>query len=133
MKKILINCLILLCNLTIQSKSMQPNEIKAWLELDSLKKNIQIMITKYNNLQAELKNQTNKVLEKSIKTADELAQSDPYAALVMNYDIQRLINKVETTTLDIHAIEEKYEELKNYINKSIKELLAMRRKSLQFP
>ncbi|MGZ6255136.1 MAG: hypothetical protein ACXWL5_04065 [Candidatus Chromulinivorax sp.] len=118
---------------SLQSKTMQPNEIKAWLELDALKKNMQNMITKYSNLQADLKNQANQILEKSIQTADELAQSDPYAALVMNYDMQRLIDKVDKTSLDINAIEKKYEELKNYINKSIKELLAMRRKSLQFP
>lgn len=130
-KIIKIICLMLYS--TIQGKSMQPNEIKSWLELDSMQKNITTMMRKYQNMQAHLKDDANHMLEKSIEAADELAKSDPYAALVMHYDMQRLIKEVNQTSLDIDAINEKYEELSDYINQSIKELLALRRKSLQFP
>jgi multidrug resistance efflux pump len=94
---------------------MQPQEIKGWLELDALQKNIRTMSTKYENLQAHLKEETNLILEKSMHAAQELAQQDPYAALIMNYDMQRLIDKVDATSIDIDAINEKYKKLSNEI------------------
>lgn len=90
-------------------------------------------IIKYNNLEAELKEETNQILEQGIYAGDQLAENDPYAALVMYYDLQKLTNKTVQTHLDIKAINKKFQDLSDYITKTIKELEALRRKHLYLP
>ncbi|MBP6869441.1 hypothetical protein KBC04_00945 [Candidatus Babeliales bacterium] len=131
--KYLLYCVTLLfCTQPIASK-VSNDRIKAWLELGALRQKVDNNIKKYTNLQAELKQETNAILQQGIDEADELAQDDPYAALVMYYDLKKLQDSAVTTSLDIDAINEKFQALSDYVTKTIKELEAIRRKHLQFP
>lgn len=134
MKRIYIKYLLLcLVHTQITYTAVSTNRIKGWLELDSIKQKITNNIEKYNNLEAELKNETNAILEESIQAADELAQDDSYAALVMYRDMKQLKNKTKKSSLDIAAINKRYEQLSDYIDQTFKELVTIRRKHLQFP
>lgn len=117
----------------LQGKDAKMHELESWLTLDHLKKKLESMMTKYTNIQTELKNETNQVLVNGIQQAEQVAQKDPYAALLINYELKKLVNQVDATSLDIDAINTKYQELTAYIEQSIKELSAMRLRSLRFP
>ena len=127
---------ILVCSLffiTPLWAKVSADRIKGWLELDATQKNIENMITKYNDLDAQLKNDANELLQQSIDGADEIAESDPYAALIMYHKIKTLKDVTNDRSLEIAEINKKFKELSLYIDKQYKELHEMRRKHLQFP
>lgn len=128
-----IYSILLLCTAHVTFPKVSNERLKAWLELGDLRQKMDNNIVKYENLQAELTNETNKLLEEGIQAGDELAQSDPYAALVTYYDLQHLQKKAKKTSLDIAAINKKFQNLSDYITKTIKELEAIRRKHLYLP
>jgi hypothetical protein len=110
-----------------------PDRIKGWLQLDEIKQKMNMNIEKYRLIDAQLKNETNEILQESIYAADELAQSDPTAAYALYHDMKKLVNTTKATSLDIIAINKKFKELSDYVDQQIKELCTIRRKHLQFP
>lgn len=110
-----------------------PERLKAWLELGKLRQKMDENVKKYNNLEAELKQETNEILEQGIDAGDAMAEQDPYAALFMYYDLRKLKDTTIQKSLDIQTINKKFQDLSDYITKTIKELEAIRRKHLQFP
>lgn len=129
---ILYSFFILCLTHTIFAK-VSNERIKTWLELGALRQKMDENILKYNNLEAELKEETNQILEQGIYAGDQLAENDPYAALVMYYDLHKLTKKTVQTHLDIKAINKKFQDLSDYITKTIKELEALRSKHLHLP
>lgn len=129
----LLYSFLLVCSTHAIFSKVSNERIKAWLELGALRQKMDENIIKYNNLEAELKNETNQILEQGIDAGDQLAQDDPYAALVMYYDLRKLKNKTTKTSLDIKTINKKFQNLSDYITKTIKELEAIRRKHLYLP
>lgn len=125
--------ILLLCMTHAIFPKVSNERLNAWLQLGDLRQKMDNNIIKYDNLQAELTNETNTLLEQGIQAGDELAQKDPYAALVMYQDLQQLQKKAEKTNLDIAAINKKFQNLSDYITKTIKELEAIRRKHLYLP
>ncbi len=134
MKKYTILLFVISCinTLNVQSKT-SPDRIKGWLQLDQIKQKLQANIVKYTNIDAQLKQETNEILQESIDAADELAQHDPTAAYALYHDMEQLKNKTIATSLDVRAINKKFTELSNYVDQQIKELCTIRRKHLQFP
>jgi len=130
---LLLYSFFLVCSMQTLFTKVSNERIKAWLELGALRQKMDENIIKYNNLEAELKNETNQILEQGIDAGDQLAQEDPYAALVMYYDLRTLKNKTIKTSLDIKATNKKFQDLSDYITKTIKELEAIRRKHLYLP
>jgi hypothetical protein len=117
---------------TISSKT-SPDRIKGWLQLDEIKQKMNANIAKYTQIDAQLKQETNEILQESIDAADELAQDDPTAAYALYHDMKKLVNATIATSLDIAAINKKFKELSDYVDQQIKELCTIRRKHLQFP
>lgn len=130
MKKYLLFSLLLILPL---SAKVSPDRIKGWLELDDIQKNLQAMIQKYDQLNIELKNDANEVLQQGIDGADEIAKSDPYAALVMYHKIKTLKDTSARRSLEIAAVNKRFQELSDYIDKQYKELRDIRLKHVRFP
>ncbi len=109
------------------------DRIKGWLELDEIQKNAQSMIQKYNLLDAQLKDETNDIMQQGIDGADEIAESDPYAALVMYHNIKSLKNISRQRSKEITAINKRFQELSDYVDQQYKELHDIRTKHIRFP
>lgn len=115
------------------SARVSADRIKGWLELDDIQKNLQAMIQKYDQLDVQLKNDANQVLQQGIDGANEIAESDPYAALVMYRKMKTLADVSINKSLDIAAVNQRFQELVDYIDKQYKELRDIRLKHLRFP
>lgn len=126
---VIVTCSII----TIHAKQVSADRLKGWLTLNEIKQNINTTIEKYNGIEAQLKKETNALLQDGIDSADQLADHDPLAALYIYENMKKLTKKTNKTTLDIAAINEKYKQLSDYIDQQFKELSDMRRKHLQFP
>ena len=109
------------------------DRIKGWLQLDDIQKNAQAMIQKYTELDAQLKDETNDIMQQSIDGADEIAQSDPYAALAMYHKIKTLKTISAQRSKEIIAINKRFQELSDYVDAQYKELLRIRAKHIRFP
>ena len=109
------------------------DRIKGWLELDDIQKNAQAMIQKYTELGAQLKNETNDIMESGIDAADEIADSDPYAALVMYHNMKELKTISLQRSKEIAVINKRFQELSDYVDVQYKELLRIRAKHIRFP
>ena len=109
------------------------DRIKGWLELDDIQKNAQAMIQKYTELGAQLKDETNHIMESGIDAADEIADSDPYAALVMYHHMKELKTISLQRSKEIAAINKRFQELSDYVDAQYKELLRIRAKHIRFP
>lgn len=112
---------------------VSTDRIKGWLELDEIQKNCNAMIKKYEMIDAELKNDANEILEQGIAGAQEIADSDPYAALVMYHKIKTLKDLTIRNSLDIAAVNKRFKELSNYVDLQYKELRDIRLKHIRFP
>ncbi len=110
-----------------------PSRIQGWLELDDIQKNAQAMIYKYELLDNELKKDANEILQQAVDGADELAKSDPYAALVMYHKIKTIKDISVEKSLEIAANKKRFQELSDDIDAQYKELRDIRRKHLRFP
>jgi hypothetical protein len=130
MKKYLLLSLLIIAPL---SGRVSADRIKGWLELDDIQKNMQAMINKYNQLDVELKNDTNEFLQQGIDSADEIAESDPYAALLMYHKIKTLKDVSIRKIQDIMDINQRFQELSDYVDRQYKELREIRLKHLRFP
>ena len=128
--KTLVLCIIFM-QLTLARTS--PDRIKGWLQLDEIKQKMNANIEKYTQIDAQLKHETNEILQNGIDAADELANNDPVAAYALYHDMKKLQKKTVTTSLNIAAINKKFKELSDYVDQQIKELCTIRRKHLQFP
>lgn len=133
MKQYLLFLMFLVIAIPLGARQVSTDRIKGWLELDKIKQNLTAMINKYNNFDITLKKEMNAILEQAIDGADEIADSDPYAALMMYGNMKTLIDKAEYTSDEIAAINKRFKELIDEINKAYKELTDIRRKHLQFP
>lgn len=131
--KYIIYSVLLLCTPHAIFPKVSNERLNGWLQLGDLRQKMDNTIIKYDNLQAELTNETNTLLEQGIHGGDELAQKDPYAALVIYRDLELIQKKAEKTNLDIAAINKKFQNLSDYITKTIKELESIRRKHLHLP
>ncbi len=129
-KKILILCIFFTQDTQARTS---PDRVKGWLQLDQIKQKMQAEIAKHTQLDAQLKNETNEILQESIDAADELAQSDPTAAYALYHDMKKLQKKTMESSLNIVAINKKFQELSDFVDQQIKELCTIRRKHLQFP
>src|SRR3989339_112880 len=104
------------------------DRIKGWLQLDDIQKNAQVMIQKYTELDAQLKDETNDIMQSGIDSADEIAQSDPYAALMMYHNMKELKAISAQRSKEIIAINKRFQELSDYVDAQYKELLRIRAK-----
>ncbi len=131
---IIIKVLVLsIISSTMITPKTSPDRIKGWLQLDEIKQKMNDNIKKYTQIEAQLKNETNEILEESIDAADKLAQTDPTAAYALYHDMKKLQHQTLTTSLNIQSINKKFKELSDYVDQQIKELCTIRRKHLQFP
>ena len=112
---------------------VSTDRIKGWLELDEIQKNCNAMIEKYKAVDAQLKNDANEILEQGIAGAQEIADSDPYAALVMYHKIKTLKDVTIRNSLDIAVVNKRFQELSDYVDQQYKELREIRLKHLRFP
>ena len=133
MKQQLLFFILLVATTPTLARDVSNDRIKGWLQLDDIQKNLNATIDKYNDLDIELKKETNAVLEQGIAGADEIAQSDPYAALIMYHKMKTVKDKAVHSSLEIAAVNKRFKELCDEIDKAYKELGNIRRKHLQFP
>ncbi|MDP3788012.1 MAG: hypothetical protein Q8Q60_01680 [Candidatus Chromulinivorax sp.] len=131
MKKYLL-ILSLLMTMPLWSR-VSADRIKGWLELDDIQKNAQALMNKYELLDNELKKDANEFLQQGIDEADELATSDPYAALIMYHNIKNVKNISIEKSQEIVANKKRFQELSDYVDLQYKELRQIRLKHLRFP
>ena len=129
MKKFL---LLLIIALPLSAK-VPPDRIKGWLELDMIQKDAQDLMHKYELLDNELKKDANELLQQGIDSADELAQSDPYAALIMYHKMKKVKDISVQKSREIESTQKRFKELSDYVDRQYKELRQIRLKHLQFP
>lgn len=131
MKKYLL-CFGLLTTLSVCAR-VSTDRIKGWLELDEIQRNINTMMDKYKAIDVQLKHDANEILEQGIAGAQEIADSDPYAALVMYHKVKTLKDVTVRNSLDIAAVNKRFQELSDYVDQQYKELREIRLKHLRFP
>ncbi len=130
MKKYLLLSLLIIMPLWAK---VSTDRIKGWLTLDDTQKNIESLMNKYTLLDNELKKDANEILEQGIDDANEIAQSDPYAALVMYHKIKTVKDISVKKSLEIADTNKRFKELCDYIDQQYKELRQIRLKHLRFP
>ena len=118
---------------SVQAKQVSADRLNGWLQLKDIQDKSRAMITKYMHLQAQLKMQASTLLQEGIGAADQLADHDPLAALYIYDSLKQVRKETDQTSLDIDAINKKYQKLCDYVDLQIKELSNIRRKHLQFP